>query len=78
MSKIKVLTFGVVTEIIGETSLELGEISSTAELMKKLENDFPKLKDTKYVVAVNKIIVPESSPIPDNSTIAILPPFSGG
>lgn len=78
MSKIKVLTFGVVTEIIGESSLELGNISSTAELMEKLENDYPKLKDTRYVVAVNRIIVPASSPIPENATIAILPPFSGG
>ena len=78
MREITVLTFGVVTEIIGKPSFMLRDVSSTAELKEKLEAEFPRLKGMDYAIAVDKKITISSIPLESTSTVALLPPFSGG
>ena len=73
-----VLTFGVVTEIIGQSNLTIEGVPSTEELTKKLEAQFPRLKSINYAIAVNKRLIKAPTPLDNNATVALLPPFSGG
>jgi len=73
-----ILTFGAVTDIIGKKNLEMENVASTDELIKKLEAAFPQLKNINYAVAVNKQVVKMTMPLEPHSTVALLPPFSGG
>ncbi len=73
-----VLTFGVVTEIIGQSNFTVEDVPSTEELTKKLEVQFPRLKSINYAIAVNKQIVQSPTSLDSNATVALLPPFSGG
>ena len=73
-----VLTFGVITEIIGKNSFALESIATTTELKKKLENEFPRLRTINYALAVDKQMVTTEIAISSDSTVALLPPFSGG
>lgn len=78
MSETKILTFGVITEIIGKKNIAIGNVSSTQELQTLLEDQYPRLKEVKYAIAIDRKIITHSMPIDGNSIIALLPPFSGG
>jgi molybdopterin converting factor small subunit len=39
---------------------------------------YPKLKDTPYLIAIDKNIVTENVVLKDNHIIALLPPYAGG
>ena len=47
-------------------------------LKEQLFDSFPTLKEAKFIIALNNQIVLDNPPIPENSTIALMPPFSGG
>ena len=76
--EITVLTFGMITEIVGKTAFVLNGVSSTDDVQQKLEAEFPGLKNINYTVAVNKQMVTTSTQLENNATVALLPPFSGG
>ena len=68
---ITVLFFGKLAEVAG-SSVEVQKVSSTDELLAKLYAQYPLLASEKFVMAVDKKI------LSDHSTVALLPPFSGG
>jgi molybdopterin converting factor small subunit len=74
---VNVIIFGPLTEIAG-SSLALENIADTNTLVRELHTLYPALADSKYVVAVDKKIVNENTTLPENSEVALLPPFSGG
>jgi molybdopterin converting factor small subunit len=76
--KINVLTFGQVTDIINQSSLEVGDIADVNGLKQMLEEKYEQLKGIKYAIAVDKKIVSGNAPLQDKSVVALLPPFSGG
>ena len=76
--EIKVLAFGKITDIIGVSELKLQNIHSSDELINLLKTQYPKLKETKFVIALDKKIISETVLLEDKSTVALLPPFSGG
>ena len=78
MSKITILTFGAIAEIIGKSNFAISDVASTAELKEKLETEFPALQNISYAIAVDKKMVIDSAPLHANETVALLPPFSGG
>ena len=78
MSSITILTFGMITDIIGKGRFELTGISSTEEVKRKLESEFPQLKNINYAIAVNRKTVVGTVALEENATVALLPPFSGG
>jgi molybdopterin converting factor small subunit len=47
-------------------------------LREQLENQFPGLRGMTYQIAVDKKIAATDTPIPPQSEVALLPPFSGG
>lgn len=76
MANIKVITFGKLKEISG-SNFEL-EAKTTDELLHKIYQEFPSLKDLKLRVAVNQKIISESTKLSNNDVVALMPPYSGG
>ena len=72
------LSFGPIADIIGKDSIVVADVSSTLELKQKLEAEFPRLKTMEYAIAVEKQLTTTSILLENHSTVALLPPFSGG
>ena len=78
MNEITVLSFGAIADIIGKHNFVVNDVASTDELKNKLETEFPRLKTISYTLAVDKKMIMASTPLSNNATVALLPPFSGG
>ena len=76
--QVNILIFGQIADITGSGNLIMSEVKDTAELLQKLQMNYPALLDSKFAIAVDKKIVKENTALQDNNTIALLPPFSGG
>ena len=75
--QINLIIFGQLCDLLGE-NLILHDIADTDSLTAVLNEKFPELADARYVMAVNKKLVTENVTLSNNSTVALLPPFSGG
>ena len=73
----QIILFGRLTDIAGN-SVSLKNVADTDGLVKALHESYPALANTKYVIAVDKQIIKENTVLNNNSTVALLPPFSGG
>ena len=73
----QIILFGRLTDIAGN-SVSLKNVADTDGLAKALHESYPALANTKYVIAVDKQIIKENTVLNNNSTVALLPPFSGG
>jgi molybdopterin synthase sulfur carrier subunit len=74
---IKVILFGKLSDIAG-SSVFVNNITDTDGLINALYKNYPALANTKYVIAVDKQVITENTSLNNNSTVALLPPFSGG
>jgi sulfur-carrier protein len=74
---VNVLFFGQLTDIAG-SQLTLNDIKDTDELKKELTKRYPALAQSKFILTVDKRTVIENTILSQNSTVALLPPFSGG
>ena len=75
--QINIIIFGQLCDILGET-LVLHNVADTNTLTAVLNEKYPQLISSKYAMAVNKKLITENFLLTDNSTVALLPPFSGG
>ncbi|UZT99240.1 MoaD/ThiS family protein [Chryseobacterium fluminis] len=76
MSRIKIISFGRLKEILG-SDFE-AEAENTDILMHQLNETFSLLKDLKLRIAVNQKIISENTPLHNNDVVALMPPYSGG
>lgn len=76
--QVNIIPFGRIAEIAGSNNFTVNDIEDTEALQTFLEEKYPAMKTTKYVVAVNKQMVTGKTSLPNNATVALLPPFSGG
>lgn len=74
--KVKVLTFGLLTEILDKEFH--AEASDTEGLTASLTAKHAGLGGRKFLVAVNEIIVKENTVLKKHDVVALLPPYSGG
>ena len=74
---VTVVAFGSLTDIVGE-QLSVGDVHDTNALVNELNERFPELKNSKYLVAVNKKMITANTPLNGNDTVALMSPFSGG
>jgi molybdopterin synthase sulfur carrier subunit len=74
---VKIILFGKLAEIAGG-SVSVDNVADTDSLIKALHKDYPELTKTKYVIAVDKQVIKENTGLNKKSTVALLPPFSGG
>jgi molybdopterin synthase sulfur carrier subunit len=75
--QINVIAFGQLGDLISE-NLVLENIADTDSLMATLYNIYPALRESKFMIAVNKKLINVNTLLADKSTIALLPAFSGG
>jgi len=75
---IKVLLFGYLAEQTGKPELEMSECSDTDTLIKKLMLDFPSIKNSKFLISVDKKIIKGNVKLENGNVVALLPPFAGG
>ncbi len=70
--------FGQLIDTAGSKHLTLPYVKDTHELLNLLQEKFPAIYQSKFVVAVNNQVAAENTLITPDSAIALLPPFSGG
>ncbi len=76
--KIKVLFFGMLSEICRTAEMELENIENIRMLESYLWKNFPDMKDMDYRFAVNKEIIDGKYELKNGDEVALLPPFAGG
>ena len=75
---IQVKFFGPLADAVGMSMMEMEGISDTDSLKQKMLNDFPKLKNYHFVMAVYKQIINSNQSLKPGDEVALLPPFAGG
>jgi molybdopterin converting factor small subunit len=76
--KIEILLFGQLTDILKASSVVIEAPGDTDTLQDVLVKQFPQLANANYTMAVNKKTVTGNIELTPGSTVALLPPFSGG
>lgn len=75
---IKLLTFGIITEILDDDIISFETIKNTDDLILYLEKKYPNIKNLHYKISINQEIINSNTSLKNNDEIAILPPFAGG
>ncbi len=78
MAQLTIRCFGMLSELLGNDTIEVEVVSNTYELLLNLKQRFPRLNSLTFSIAVNKRIVTENTTLKSGDEIALLPPFSGG
>lgn len=76
--QVTVLFFGQLKDITGGSGILLENISDTDQLLDSLKKTYPGLSAAKFIIAVDKKITDENMILENGSTVALLPPYSGG
>jgi molybdopterin synthase sulfur carrier subunit len=74
----KLLLFGYLAEQMGTSEMELNDIPDTETLIKIIKTDFPLIKNSKFLISVDKKIVKGNTKLESGNVVALLPPFAGG
>jgi sulfur-carrier protein len=74
---VKIILFGKLADIAG-SSVSIDNVTDTDSLVNVLHKNYPALTNIKYVIAVDKQVIKENTALSKKSTVALLPPFSGG
>ena len=75
--QINIIIFGQLCDLLGE-NLVMNNVDDTDSLTSILNERYPELARSKYMMAVDKKLVKGNTLLNNNSTVALLPPFSGG
>jgi sulfur-carrier protein len=76
--QVNLIIFGRLTDITGKNVIILSGIPDTDALVKQMHETYPALALNKYVLAVDRKIISGNTALKENSTVAMMPPFSGG
>ncbi|MDT7832697.1 molybdopterin converting factor subunit 1 [Flavobacteriaceae bacterium S356] len=79
--KLDILLFGITTDLVGTSNLEI-EVpasSSVAHFKNEMTTKFPQLTNIQtYAIAVNESYATDETLLQENDVVAIIPPVSGG
>ena len=76
--QVRILIFGQLADIVSDHELTLIDMPDTNKLVNELNKRYPALAQARYVMAVDKQTITTNTDLKDGSTVALLPPFSGG
>jgi molybdopterin synthase sulfur carrier subunit len=76
--EIKILAFGQIAEIVGDSAFSASDLKDTDALKAWLANNYPAIQNIAFAISVDKKKVGENTTLSQNSIVALLPPFSGG
>jgi molybdopterin converting factor small subunit len=75
---VKVLFFGVLSEITGTGIKFYDDVKSIEHLKLRTLDDFPEIFHYNYQISLNNEIIKSDASLKDGDEIAFLPPFAGG
>lgn len=76
--EVKVLFFGVLSEVSGNAVRHYQDVKSVSDLKRKIQDDFPEITHYNFRISVNSMITDEDLLLKSGDEIALLPPFAGG
>lgn len=76
--KLQIKIFGRLAELTGSSTMEMDNVKDTDDLYEILYQHHPVLKEVKFFIAINNRVINSNTSIDEHSTVALLPPFSGG
>ncbi len=76
--KVHIMLFGQLADITGVDKITVENTLDTDSMVKSLQNIYPSLTLSTFVIAVDKKIISANTLLTDQCTVALLPPFSGG
>jgi molybdopterin converting factor small subunit len=77
MTKIHILYFGEIAEIVGKDK-EVSNFIDSNQFRNKFSSDFPQVNNKVFQLAANNKVIRENHIFKDGDILAVLPPFSGG
>jgi molybdopterin converting factor small subunit len=75
---ISVMVFGQLTDWTGGNTVQVEGVADTDTLVRVLKEKYPGLAQVKFTVAVDRKTITTNTPVHPGTTIALMPPFSGG
>ena len=76
--EIKVLFFGVLTEVTGCNVKHYSNVRTIDDLRLRIQDDFPEIVHYNYLISINQEINNAGSELINGDEVAFLPPFAGG
>lgn len=78
--KLTLLFFGVLTDVIGKSQLELhtNDVTNVELLNEYLKLNYSSLGNYTYKIAINQEITDNKMSLSDGDEVSFLPPFAGG
>jgi molybdopterin synthase sulfur carrier subunit len=76
--EVKVLFFGVLTDVAGTNIKIYNGVKSLPDLKLRISDDFPEIVHYDFRISVNNTIVENDPVLKDGDEIALMPPFAGG
>jgi len=74
----KVLFFGVLSELAAKSADEFDFAGTVQEFRKMMSDQYSGFSDQKYQIAANQKVVQDDHVLEGNEELALLPPFTGG
>jgi molybdopterin converting factor small subunit len=76
--KVKVLFFGVLSEVAGTGIKFYDNVKSSEHLRMRVIDDFPEFAHYKFKISLNNKLISVDTTLNNSDEIAFLPPFAGG
>jgi molybdopterin synthase sulfur carrier subunit len=76
--QVNVILFGQLKDLAGNSQIVLENVADTESLVTALHTKYPTLANKQFIIAVDKQVVSKNTSLNNNSTVALMPPFSGG
>jgi molybdopterin synthase sulfur carrier subunit len=76
--EVKVLFFGVLTEVTGTSIKHYRNVKSIGSLKLRLIDDYPEIIHFDFRIALNNEMINSDHELNEGDEIALMPPFAGG
>lgn len=76
--EVKVLFFGVLSDIAGTNIKTYRDVKSIGDLKLRIQDDFPEVVHYNFRISLNNVLLLNEPELKDGDEVALLPPFAGG
>lgn len=76
--QVKVLFFGVLSEVAGTDYRHYSNAGSVNDLKIRILDEYPEIENYNYRISLNSTIISGDAILKDNDEVALMPPFAGG
>jgi len=76
--KVKVLFFGVLSEVTSTDCKHYTDVKSVGDLNLRIQDDFPEVVNYNFRISLNNEIINNDPALNDGDEVALMPPFAGG